>query len=245
MARTNSPRWPTGLASITCPPPRLSVVRECAAPMCDGSGGLGHQGAQAELAHQRGQTYALLADFLLHPQVIVRRCWRWAVIRCGRRRRLRGRRSISGRLVGRRWMRLSRRSGNCCGYIAQGLPSCLVMPAARAHGSQLGFHPLGIRRAARFACSEPLKLVQFVQLDQHERLASDFASASHAEGRWFDPSRDHYHRCRAKLVFGGFPSRVPITCQILVAKTGPHVVPAIAVGAAPAHRDVRTFVLAG
>lgn len=56
------------------------------------------------------------------------------------------------------------------------------MPAARAYGSQLQFHPLRIRRAARIACSEPPRLVQFVQLDQHERLASDFASASQAEG---------------------------------------------------------------
>jgi hypothetical protein len=36
-------------------------------------------------------------------------------------------------------------------------------------------------------------LVQPVQLYQHKRLASDFAAASHAEGRWFDPSRDHKH----------------------------------------------------
>ncbi|BBZ38862.1 hypothetical protein MCNS_19250 [Mycobacterium conspicuum] len=74
-------------------------------------------------------------------------------------------------------------------------------PAARAHGSQLGFHPLRIRRAVRFACSEPQRLVQFVQLDQHERLASDFASASHAEGRWFDPSRDHFETVQVRCAF--------------------------------------------
>jgi hypothetical protein len=65
-------------------------------------------------------------------------------------------------------------------YITQALPSFLVMPAARAYGSQLRFHPLRIRRAARIACSEPPRLVQFVQLDQHECLASDVASASRA-----------------------------------------------------------------
>jgi hypothetical protein len=35
------------------------------------------------------------------------------------------------------------------------------MPAARAYGSQLRFHPLRIRRAARIACSEPPRLVQY------------------------------------------------------------------------------------
>jgi hypothetical protein len=34
-------------------------------------------------------------------------------------------------------------------------------------------------------------MVQFVQFDQHKRRGTDFAAASHAEGRWFDPSRDH------------------------------------------------------
>ena len=76
-----------------------------------------------------------------------------------------------------------------------------VGAAPRAYGSQLGFHPLRIRRAARIACSEPQRLVQFVQLDQHKRLVSDFASASHAEGRWFDPSRDHQHWCRSGTHF--------------------------------------------
>ena len=80
------------------------------------------------------------------------------------------------------------RSGNCCGDITQGFTSSLVMPAARAYGSQLQFHPLRIRRAARIACCEPPRLVQFVQLDQHERLGSDFASASHAEGRCSIPA---------------------------------------------------------
>ena len=45
------------------------------------------------------------------------------------------------------------------GCITQGLSSCLVMPSARAYGSQVQFHPLRIRRAARIACSEPQRLV--------------------------------------------------------------------------------------
>ena len=73
--------------------------------------------------------------------------------------------------------------------------------APRAHGSQLGFHPLRIRRAARIACSEPPRTVRFVQLDPHERLASEFASASHAEGRWFDPSRDHFETVQLRYAF--------------------------------------------
>ena len=54
------------------------------------------------------------------------------------------------------------------------------------------FHPLRIRHAVHIECSEPSKLVQFVQPDQHKRLGTDFASASHAEGRWFETSRDHH-----------------------------------------------------
>ena len=49
-----------------------------------------------------------------------------------------------------------------------------------------------------------LQMVQFVSLDQHEHLAPDFASASHAEGRWFDPSRDHKVR-----VFSGVDAQHP------------------------------------
>jgi hypothetical protein len=80
--------------------------------------------------------------------------------------------------------------GNCCSYITRGLPSCLVMPAVPTD------HNLDFIRSISAAplvshVLNPPGLVQFVQLDQHKRLASDFASASHAEGRWFDPSRDH------------------------------------------------------
>lgn len=39
------------------------------------------------------------------------------------------------------------------------------------------FHPPRIRHPGHSACSEPPKPVQFVQPDQHKRLASDFASA--------------------------------------------------------------------
>ena len=43
-------------------------------------------------------------------------------------------------------------------------------------------------RGVHIACPEPSTLVQFVQLEQHIRLVSDIASASHAGGRWFDPA---------------------------------------------------------
>ena len=61
-----------------------------------------------------------------------------------------------------------------------------IPPGPGSVGSGVRFHPLHIRRAVGIACSEPSRLVQPVQLDQHKRLAFDFASASHAEGRWFD-----------------------------------------------------------
>jgi hypothetical protein len=48
---------------------------------------------------------------------------------------------------------------------------------ACACGSEVRFHPLNIRHAGRSACSESSRWVQFVQLDQHERLGSDIASA--------------------------------------------------------------------
>jgi hypothetical protein len=44
-------------------------------------------------------------------------------------------------------------------------------------GRERRFHPLRIRHGVRIACSEPSRWVQFVQFDQHKRLASDFASA--------------------------------------------------------------------
>jgi hypothetical protein len=62
-------------------------------------------------------------------------------------------------------------------------------------------YPLRIRHAVDTACSEPSRWVQFVPFDQHKRLGTDFASASHAEGRWFDPSRDHICCRRQDMVF--------------------------------------------
>ncbi|MCW2651042.1 MAG: hypothetical protein JWR32_2018 [Mycobacterium sp.] len=62
-------------------------------------------------------------------------------------------------------------------YTTIELLSRLVTPSARAYGSQVRFHPLCIRQAVRIACSEPSRWVQFVQFDQHKRLATDFASA--------------------------------------------------------------------
>ena len=47
------------------------------------------------------------------------------------------------------------------------------------------------RPTRRAACRHTPSWIQFVQLDQHKRRTSDIDSASHAEGRWFDPSRDH------------------------------------------------------
>jgi hypothetical protein len=44
------------------------------------------------------------------------------------------------------------------------------------------FYQLRIRHAVHIACSQPSRSIQFVQFYQHKRLASDFASASHAEG---------------------------------------------------------------
>jgi hypothetical protein len=71
-------------------------------------------------------------------------------------------------------------------YTTVEFTSCRVTPSARAYGSEVRFHPRCIRHAGRSACSEPSRWIQFVQLDQHKRLTSDIASASHAEGRWFD-----------------------------------------------------------
>jgi hypothetical protein len=62
-------------------------------------------------------------------------------------------------------------------YTPIDLLSPLITPPARAYGSQVRFHPPNIRHAVWIACSEPSRWVQFVQLDQHKRLATDFASA--------------------------------------------------------------------
>jgi hypothetical protein len=74
---------------------------------------------------------------------------------------------------------------------AAGRGTALRARRSRAYGSLVRFHPLCIRHAARIAWCGPSNWVQFVQFDQQLRRASDIASASHAEGRWFDPSRDH------------------------------------------------------
>jgi hypothetical protein len=53
--------------SAVCVGQSLLAVRCAPAPRPprDGSGGLGHQGAQADFTHQRRQAYALSAGFLL------------------------------------------------------------------------------------------------------------------------------------------------------------------------------------
>ena len=44
------------------------------------------------------------------------------------------------------------------------------------------------------------------------------ASASHAEGRWFEPSRDHQHYCRSESISGlnlvrvGYPAAIRVVC---------------------------------
>jgi hypothetical protein len=53
----------------------------------------------------------------------------------------------------------------------------------------------------RLRALNPQDWVQFVQLDQHKRLSADFPSASHAEGRWFDPSRDHRPSVQVRYAF--------------------------------------------
>ena len=54
--------------------------------------------------------------------------------------------------MGSKWMRLSRRCRNCCGYITQGLPSCLVMPAVPTD------HSLDFIRSASAARAIELQL---------------------------------------------------------------------------------------
>ena len=75
------------------------------------------------------------------------------------------------------------------------------LPPPGSVGVGIRFHPLRIRHAVWIECSEPSRLVRFLQLDQRKRFDSDFASASHAEGRWFDPSRDHFETVQSGAHF--------------------------------------------
>ena len=88
-----------------------------------------------------------------------------------------------------------------------------------AYGSRVRFRPLRIRHAACSAWPEPARWVQFVQLDQHKRLGSDFASASHADSlvrlalQWFSGVEQaalpgvSTGRCRAFGLTGFWPGK--------------------------------------
>jgi hypothetical protein len=45
------------------------------------------------------------------------------------------------------------------------------------------------------------------------RRSAAFTAASHAEGHWFDPSRDHKHSSRLEVIFGFLRRPVPNMCQ--------------------------------
>src|ERR1700692_4906041 len=52
-------------------------------------------------------------------------------------------------------------------------------------------------------------IFSLVRLSARVPWLSGRASASHAEGRWFDPSRDHKQHRRLTVVFAQFLGRVP------------------------------------
>jgi hypothetical protein len=56
---------------------------------------------------------------------------------------------------------------------------------------------------ARILGAQHVLIFSLVRLSAPVPWLSGRASASHAEGRWFDPSRDHKHQCRAQ----GCPAR--------------------------------------
>jgi hypothetical protein len=53
-------------------------------------------------------------------------------------------------------------------------------------------YPPIIRRQSQHHWLDDCLLVQSVRSDQHERACPAITSISHAEGHWFDPSRDHH-----------------------------------------------------
>src|SRR6478672_4631263 len=63
-------------------------------------------------------------------------------------------------------------------------------------------YPPLIRRQSRNHWLNNRLLVQSVRSDQHVRACPAITSISHAEGHWFDPSRDHKKR-RGQQLFGG------------------------------------------
>jgi hypothetical protein len=65
-----------------------------------------------------------------------------------------------------------------------------------------GVYPPIIRRQSQNHWLNDCLLVQSVRSDQRERACPAITSISHAEGHWFDPSRDHKKR-RGQQLFGG------------------------------------------
>ena len=64
-------------------------------------------------------------------------------------------------------------------------------------GSTSNYPPL-IRRQSRNHWLNNRLLVQSVRSDQHERACPAITSISHAEGHWFDPSRDHHQSVQVR-----------------------------------------------
>jgi len=76
-----------------------------------------------------------------------------------------------------------------------------VVHGIQPSGSTSNYPPL-IRRQSRNHWLNNRLLVQLVRSDQHVRACPAITSISHAEGHWFDPSRDHKKR-RGQQLFGG------------------------------------------
>ena len=64
-----------------------------------------------------------------------------------------------------------------------------------------GICPPVIRRQCWNRWFNDALLVQLVWSDQYERVCPAVTSISHAEGRWFDPSRDHFETVQVRSAF--------------------------------------------
>ncbi len=78
-------------------------------------------------------------------------------------------------------------------------------PRERAHTNlfiRCRFRLAGAREARGTFCDVRLVLVfDVVRLSTPVPWLSGRASASHAEGRWFDPSRDHFETVQVRCIF--------------------------------------------
>ena len=81
-----------------------------------------------------------------------------------------------------------------------------VVHGIQPSGSTSNYPPL-IRRQSRNHWLNNRLLVQLVRSDHHVRACPAITSISHAEGHWFDPSRDHKKR-RGQQLFGGLDTAV-------------------------------------